>query len=204
MLTTLIISIIVFLLLTVYSILQSNLNWFHISESRFWSLKILDTTSSATLFVTLVGALLVRHQFAVSVLPRINYVSSVKTNQNSLKPIHSSDTWHVEIRNTGLGSAIIDRIDYFLDLANSKDTNYNYKLNSLIIKLAEIDLIRNSDYSIFNMSSGFSLAPKDEYVVFEIKTEHLAKFNSLTMEIYFQGQLGDKYCREISLIAKAN
>lgn len=204
MLTTLLISIVAFFLLTIYSILQSNLSWFHINESRFWSLKILDTTSAATLFVTLVGALLVRHQFAISVLPRINYVSDIKTTPQTFKANHSSEAWQVEIRNTGLGSAIIDHIDYFLDLENSKETKHDYTFNSLITKLAQIDLLRNSDYSIFNMSKGFSLAPKDEYVVFEIKTNHLAKFKRLTMVIYFQGQLGNKYCREISLLAKAN
>ncbi len=164
----------------------------------------MDTTSAATLFVTLVGALLVRHQFAISVLPRINYVSDIKTTPQTFKANHSSEAWQVEIRNTGLGSAIIDHIDYFLDLENSKETKHDYTFNSLITKLAQIDLVRNSDYSIFNMSKGFSLAPKDEYVVFEIKTNHLAKFKRLTMVIYFQGQLGNKYCREISLLAKAN
>lgn len=204
MLTTLLISTIAFLILTIYSILQSNLSWFHISDSRFWSLKILDTPSAATLFVTLVGGLLVRHQFAISVLPRINYVSDFKSKPSILRTSDPSEIWYVEIRNTGLGAAIIDRIEYFLDIANDKDVKHSYKFDSLILKLNQMDLVRYTDYYMFKMSSGFSLAPKDECLVLEIKTEHLAKFDRLTMIVYFEGQLGDKYCREISLLAKAN
>lgn len=204
MLVTLLVLTTVFFLLTVYNILQLNLGWFHISESKFWSLKILDSTSAATLFVTLVGALLVRHQFAASVLPRINYVSNVTNKENSLESGQSFKTWQVEIRNTGLGPAIIDRIEYFLELANDKEKPHHYKFITLIQKLTENNLVRDRDYILFNMSSGFSISPKDEYVVFEIKTEHLDKLNCLTMMLYFQGQLGDKYYREISLVGKSN
>jgi hypothetical protein len=200
MLTTLLTSTFVFFILTIHSIFQSNLNWFHIEASKFWSLKILDTDSAATLFVTLVGALLVRHQFAIGVLPRINYVSNTNNKQNGLEIIQESETWQVQIRNTGLGPAIINRVEYFLEISNSKEILKRYEFSSLIRKLTELNLNRDKDYTITNISSGFALTPKDELSVFDIHTAHLPKFKRLTMIVYFQSQLGDNYCREISLL----
>ncbi len=75
-------------------------------------------------------------------------------------------------------------------------TNY-YNLNSIVKKLAEINFVRNIEYGLFNMITGFYLAPQDKYVVFEMKTTHLPNLNSYNDDL-FQGQLGDKYCREIS------
>ncbi len=120
MLTCLLILAITLFLLTLYSILQTNAEVFPIGKSRFFSIKILDTASAASLFVTLLGALLVRHQFALGVLPRINYKSTRAERRNNQNSDGSYETWRVEILNTGLGSAIITRAEYMLECAGAK------------------------------------------------------------------------------------
>ena len=108
-------------ILMLYSIMQANLALFDLQRTIPLSFKILDTSSAATLFVTLVGALLVRHQFALGLLPRINYTSMSTTKKISQFSDVSCDIWRVEIRNTGLGSAIIDRAEYFLEPSKIKN-----------------------------------------------------------------------------------
>ncbi len=189
-------------LLTLYSILQANVALFSVGASRLLSLKILDTSSAASLFVTLLGALLVRHQFALGVLPRINYKTARAAKQNTRIPGEQFETWRVEIRNTGLGSAIVNRAEYGLEYTGTKSNIHSHTFDSLIKELTTIDLIRDSDYWIEKISEGFSLSPKDDCFVFEIKTEHIQKLKRLYMVLYFQGQLGDRYRREIFLIPR--
>lgn len=200
MLVCLISLTIVFFLFTLYSVLQSNLDLIKIEKSKWSSFKILDTSTSATLFVTLLGALLVRHQFALSILPRINYKSSINTKANKVDSNVTFETWRVEIRNTGLGSAIINRTEYSLQLLDAKETFNCCSANTVIDELSKNNLIRGHDYWLENIAPGFSLSPKDECVVFEIKTEHATKLKRLDLNLYFQGQLGDKYVRETRFI----
>lgn len=200
MLTSLLILTITFFIFTLYSILQNNAALFHLEHSHFLSLKILDTSSAASLFVTLFGALVLRHQFALSVLPRINYRSSLTVKNNNSPTNESCETWRVEIRNTGLGSATITGADYIVELTTSRTNVCVHTTENLIKELLKIGLIRNKDYWMDNTTSGFSLSPKDECFLSEIKTEHLNKLNHLSMILYFQGQLGDKYSKEISFL----
>ena len=202
MLTCLIILAVTLFLLTLYSILQTNAEVFHIVNSRFLSIKILDTASAASLFVTLLGALLVRHQFVLGVLPRINYKSRNTERRNKQNPNKSDETWRVEIRNTGLGSAIINRAEYRLELASTKSQFDYYTIEDILKELTRINLKVDRDYWIGNISNGFSLSPKDDFFVFEIKTEHIEKIKRLDLVLYFQGQLGDRYRKEISLIPR--
>ena len=200
MLTCLVLLIVIFFLLMVYSIIQSNLTLMGLDQSKFFALKILDTSSAATLFVTLLGAYLVRHQFVLSVLPRINYKSKIAARTNLQNPNMPYETWRVEIKNTGLGSAIINRTEYMIDL-NKKEAEYRtHTFDEMIAMLSTVELVRNRDYWVKNITPGFSISPKDACFVFELKTEHFEKLKHLTMLLYFQGQLGDRYVREISLM----
>lgn len=74
--------------------------------------------------------------------------------------------------------------------------------HEVVKDLAKAKLVLDSDYWLGNITPGFSLSPKDEFLVFEIKTEHREKLKYLDMWLYFQGQLGDKYRRKIFLIPR--
>lgn len=203
MLACLILLTTILFLLTLYSILQANSALFENVNTAWLSFKILDTPTAATLFVTALGALLVRHQFALSLLPRINYKSALSKRQNSQDLSVTFETWRVEMRNTGLGSAIINRTEYLLALPDAgNNILYYHTFDKTIKELGQAGLIRGTDYWLENITPGFSLSPKDECPVFEIKTEHISKINRLDLVLYFQGQLGDKYCREIFFIPR--
>ena len=200
MLTCLAILTITLFFLTLYSILQTNSEVLHLENSRLISIKILDPASAATLFITLLGALLIRHQFALGVLPRINYKSTKAEKLDKQNPNKTFETWRIEIRNTGLGSAIINRSEYMLEHVRSKNGSVCYTFEDLLKELAKINLVRERDYWIENISNGFSLSPKDDCAVFEIKMDHINKLKRLHLVLYFQGLLGDRYSREIILI----
>lgn len=199
MLTCLITLTITFFILTLYSILQANVDLFNFKSAKWLSIKILDTSSAATLFITLLGALLVRHQFALGILPRINYTSTLTTKQDSRVSSKAFETWRVDIRNTGLGSAIITKTEYFIKTSKKGRVAEPKSFNEIVDELVKLELIRGEDYWMSSITSGFSLSSKDEFLVFEIKTVHLKKLPSIYMNLFFQGQLGDKYCREILL-----
>ncbi len=200
MLTCLLTLAIAFFILTLYSIFQVNAGLFNVEPAKWLSIKILDTSTSATLFVTILGALLVRHQFALGILPRINYTSAFTAKQDTRNLSVSFETWRVDIRNTGLGAAIINRTSYLIKLAGANEPATSQSYNEIIKALSKSNLILGSDYWLGNITPGFSLSPKDEFLLFEIKTEHREKVKQLDMMLYFQGQLGDRYRREIFLI----
>lgn len=168
--------------------------------ARYLSFKILDTSSAASLFVTLMGALLVRHQFALGLLPRINYKSAKAIRKDSASPDASFSTWRVELLNSGLGAAVINSTKYLLELSDEKSGECSGGHKQIIQELAKVNLIRDSDYWLENITTGFALSPKEGCPVFEIKTEHLSKIKRLDMVLYFQDQLGGKYWREIFLV----
>lgn len=199
MLVSLILLACILLILTLYSILQTNAEIFHLKNSPFVSLKLLDTSSAASLFVTLIGALLLRHQFALSVTPRINYRSAKAERSDRHKRDEVFETWRVEIHNTGLGAAIINRIEYLFEPAGGKDCISSYTVDNIVKQLAGIDLTIDHDYWIQKMSSGFSLAAKDDFLVFEVRLEHLVRLRCLHMVLYFQSQLGNRFTRVIRL-----
>lgn len=202
-LASLVILAITLFLLTVYSIVQANAKVFGLSNSPFLPIKLLDTASAASLFVTLVGALLVRHQFAVGVQPRINYKSTRAERHNKQSPGQPFETWRVELRNTGLGAAIVNRAEYFLKPADVKDYGYHCTREEVLKELATLDLVADRDYWIENITNGFTLSPKDDCFVFEIKMEHVDKLSCLDMVLYFQSQLGNKYRRLIMLAPRS-
>lgn len=190
-------------LLTLYSIVQSNAELFGLANSQLVSLKLLDTGSAASLFVTLIGALLVRHQFAHSLIPRINYKSYRSARTNNKTQDDTFETWRVEILNTGLGSAIINRTEYLFEPADCKNCSSSYTIDNIVKQFSAIDLIADRDYWIENIAAGFALTPKDDCFVFEIKMEHIQKIKRLEMILFFQSQLGNKYQREIALIPRS-
>lgn len=199
MLTCLIVLTFAFFILTLYSIVQANADLLNIAPTRILSFKLLDTSSAATLFITLFGALIVRYQFAIGLLPRINYDSIAGTKHDENNPHQIHKTWQVKIRNTGLGPAIITRIEYCLELKGSKTIHRFDKFDEFAIHLKKIGLEPDLDYWGDNISNGFCLSSKEESMIFEVKNEHLGKIKNFYMVLYFQSQLGDKYCREIFL-----
>ena len=182
-----------FFILTLYSILKENSAFLPEKAINFLSLKILDTSSSATLFVTLLGALIVRHQFVLGHHPRISYKSSFVQNDNNI--------WQVKILNVGLGPAIFYRLHFELETETNTQF-FNIPFGEVLTGLQDAGLVHETDYKLENVSEGFTLSPKEECILFEIRKEQLSKLKHFSVVLHFQGMLGDKYCREILFIPK--
>lgn len=180
-----------FFSLTLYSILQENLPLLDFEKPRFLLVRVLSTEASASLFVTVLGALLVRNQFVLGLRPRISYKSD---------NIGSGTAWQVKIKNAGLGAAIINRCVFELETFNSTECSLPIEFEDVINNFSKIGLVYETDFSLGKISSGFTFPPQEEYTVFDIKTEHIHKVSCLNMILYFQGFLGDKYYRRIVLI----
>ncbi len=195
---------VILFILILYSILQQNSEFFNFVPTRYLSLKILDTASAASLFVTLLGALLVRHQFVLGLLPRIGYKTMSTTKQCGPDGKNLCDIWQVRIRNSGQGTAIINHSEFELETSPAKSDSSLLVLREVASELEKSGLLRGQDYWLENISNGFTLAPKEDCIVFEIKIEHITKIKRLDMLLHFQGLLGDKYYRKIFFIPRGN
>lgn len=193
---------ILFFLATLYDIIQANLSVFAVEVSRFWSFKILTASSSATLFVTLLGAMLVRRQFAISLLPHLSYTSAKIFRADLSTMGERCETWRVDLHNTGLGSAIIESVEYIVEQEGAKGGSRSHGFEGAVKKLTDAGLARESDYWIKNLTAGFALSPKDDCFLFEIKTQYVGKLKGIDMVLYFKSLTGDKYRSEISLIPR--
>lgn len=204
LLTFLIVLTFTFFILTLYAILQAHLDFFNIEKTNLFSVKILDTASSSSLFITLLGALVVRHQFVLGFRPRISYKSMQTLKQNPSNDKQHYEVWQVRISNTGLGAAIISRTNFDLEIFSTKGIPSLMSLNEVVNEVERSGLIRDRDYWIENISSGFTLPPKEDCILFEIKIEHLRKIKRLDMILHFQGLLGDKYFRDIFFLPRGS
>lgn len=196
MLVFLVVLTVTFFGLTLYSIIQENLDVFNIRHTQFFTLKILNIESSASLFVTMLGALLVRNQFVLGLRPRISYKSCSIIKESTPEKI-----WQVKLYNSGLGGAIINRCEFELETSIEKSGSL-VGFENVVRHLGNIGLVHEEDYWLENISSGFTLPPKEDYIVFEIKAAHIDKIKRLNMLLHFQGFLGDKYYRSVVLIPK--
>jgi hypothetical protein len=193
----------IFFAITIYSILKENSAVLNVNESRFFALKILDTATSSTLFVTLLGALVVRHQFVLGFRPRISYKSMNILKQVIYNKTEFCEAWQVKIRNVGVGAAIINGCEFEFETSSAKSASFPLGFNNVVKELAKINLINEDDYWLENITSGFTLAPNEDYTVFEIKTEHMKNIKRLNMILHFQGFLGGKYYKEIIFMPRA-
>jgi hypothetical protein len=185
-----------------YSILQANAGLCSFIPARFLALKILDTASASSLFVTLLGALLVRQQFVIGLRPRIGYKTMHTIKQFSSEAKDTCSIWQVRIRNSGQGTAIVNGCEFKLEIYPAKSSSCGLVFRELISEMGKSGLLRGQDYWLENITSGFTLSPKEDCIVFEIKTEHIQKVKRLDMLLHFQGLLGDKYYRKIFFIPR--
>jgi hypothetical protein len=202
LLSFLIVLTVTFFALTLYAIIQENSVLLNIRATRFLSLKILDTTSASSLFVTLLGALLLRHQFVLGFRPRIVYKSMTTVKQNTRNVNEFCECWQVRLRNVGVGAAIINRCEFEFEMSSAKSNSSLLAFNDVVKEIAKCDLVNERDYWLENITSGFALSPNEDYNVFEIRTEHMKKLKTLNMILHFQGFLGGKYRRLIRFMPR--
>lgn len=188
--------------LLVFSIIQQNLALLGLKETGFLTLKILDANTAASLFVTLIGAILVRHQFALGLRPRVNYISSHATKNTPETASESCEVWQVVLHNAGSGSAIFNSIRFRIGIDAINQADYSKSHKEVVQALADIGLIKDQDYWLANVSKGSTLSARENRTIFEIKSSKIHLIKQLDATVHFQGLLGDKYSRELFLIPR--
>ena len=186
-----------FLLLS-YSILKDNSSLMIPNIQKFLKFQFLDTKSIFTVFISLVGLVLVRHHFIQSFRPRINYELN-KVEKGATNFLHKDESvWQAKIINAGLGPAVIE--DYCF--RTSENDEYSLSFDSLVHKLESFDLILDVDYSLNNVTKGYTISAKDSLIAFELVLYKGEKIKCLDIQIQFKGFLGDNYRKEIFCIPR--
>jgi len=191
---------IIFFLLTIYSSIQENLILFSADHwvRRFVSYEILDTKTSCTIFISLLGLILIRHHFILGFKPRLIYESEKILDQTS-----KTESWEVKIRNVGLGAAVIADYKFRLSMDNANDAK-DYTLDFQQVKniLEAKNIYLDKDFSLTNITKGYTLTSKEEKVIFKIVLPKAFIIKQLDIKLIFVGFIGGKYRKEVFLIPR--
>lgn len=85
------------------------------------------------------------------------------------------EIWQVRIRNAGQGTAIINRSEFELETVPIKSNPSSLVLGEVVKELAKNGLLRDKHYRLENITDGFTSPPKEDCIVFEVKSEHISK-----------------------------
>jgi hypothetical protein len=189
-----------FFLLTIYCIIKDNIevfddhNYFKKHKDLF-KYSIFDAKTACTGFVTLISVILVRQHFILGFKPRINYKS--REVRIPLSETVCGDIWEVQICNSGLGAAIVEKCDYLIK-ANNKATNKTYLE---VIQFFDNNSVTATDFFLPFISKGFVFPAKDERVLFQIKKSKIINDSEIYIQFTLKDFLGAKYHKVVYLFA---
>lgn len=164
----------------------------------YFNLKILDTKSAITIFVSTLGLTLIRNQFLLGFKPRIIY-EGVKLKKGTIDFLHSTENvWSVKIKNVGLGAAVIETYKFRLNPNEGFDLTYHEVIEHLKGK----NLYREKDFFLNNITQGYTISAKDNLVIFELVLFRSEVLSCLDVQMTFQGFLGARYIKEVFCIPR--
>jgi hypothetical protein len=191
-----------FFLLTVYAVVKSNPGLGSTQSKEFFSLELLDTKTACTIFVSLVGLLLLRHQFVIGYRPKLIYEGSKKDAANHPELPENNLVWQVKIKNVGLGTAIFSDFKFRLSLNQTEDKSYDLGFFDTVEKLEEEGFRFEEDYYLANITNGYAMTTKEEKIVFEVILPKGHGIKQLDLKMTFEGYLGGKYRKEVYIIPR--
>ena len=184
--------------MTAFAVVQDNFRSVDWSNQTFWQLKLLDTKSSITILVSLLGLLVVTKKFVKSFSPYIVYESSFSPESKFGLVSQKVRFWSVTLRNAGLGTAVITNVSYKIAFTDGKICSAN---NSTVIDyFKENQLTYEKDFSVMRLSRGYAIASKEHVCIFEIPTENSSRVSLFDIKYEYKGFLGDRYTKEIHCI----
>lgn len=189
--------------LIIYAILQDNAELLLAKKNHHLvQMKLLDLKTSFTIFISLLGLILLRHHFLEGFKPRIVYETKKCKTPTFDAYDFEGEIWQVKIRNVGLGAATI--LDYEFRFHPSKITNKKYLTNysEVIKEISKEGVNLESEYYLDEITAGYTLPSKEEIVLFEMETSSALKLKQLDLKIEFTGFLGGKYSKEIFLLPR--
>ncbi len=190
--------LIVFLTLSIYSILFENVLLLPIPFQKYFVLKLLDIKTAFPLLVSVISLILVRYHFLIGFQPRLNYESQIKNKGENILFKNSVDIWNVTLKNVGLGAAIVEKLKFRLNI----NDEYNLSLHEVLKKLESDEYKINTNIFINNITNGYTITPKDNILLFEIELNNIKELSVLDMQITFKGFLGARFVKEIFFIPR--
>lgn len=197
--TLLILLTLIFFCLTIHATLQNNPG---LIGARDWlkeisALNLLDIKTSCSIFVSLLGLILVRHHFILGFKPRIIY----ETNK-SIDETTKIEYWEVRVKNVGLGAAVIKKYVFRLNISSIDNKEYDCDFQELIETLQSHNIFLEKDFMLGNLTKGYTLTSKKEKVIFKICLPKAFGIKQLDLKMIFIGFLGGKYKKEVYLIPR--
>lgn len=196
--------------LAIFSVLQANLKFFGLDESRtIWTLTLVDVKTALTILLTVLTLLYTRSQFEHGLRPLLDY--RVRRTAESIYNLGSSSHGNsfiaVLLANLGGGVAIVWRAKYSLKM---KDTNElsNLSFAELTSQLKKEGLLQHEDYDLTYFSKGWIIGAKEERTILEMdmsdqdKKNNLQRIEKLDIQLIVEGSLGDTYAKEIYCIPR--
>jgi hypothetical protein len=207
------------------SFIHKNVNYQDLPLFKFWALELMGLDQSLTIFMAALGTLIVREQYAESVMPYVtyrcfqNFEPLLPLNQrviHRLKPIEIFNPrgnnisqknvnelyWNASFRNDGSGQAMIKAISYTFEFT---DESVVYSLSSfqdVINILSKKGIIHGVDCWVAYFSSGGAIRPDHDYPLFTAPIPCALKFRIVDIKIVYKNLLGDLFEKNIYCIPR--
>ncbi len=189
--------IVVAILLTVFAIVKANLYSEEWSYQRLWKLELLDTKSSITILVSLLGLLVVTNKFVRSFSPYIAYDSCFSAESSFGLSSAENKFWSVTVKNAGLGTAVIDRTFFEFSFGGNDREQHSADYSTVIGHFGQNGLVYEEDFSLMRVSKGYAISAKETACIFEIPAEHLSRIFRLDIRYEYRSFLGERYYKDI-------
>lgn len=186
-------------ILVVHSILQANVRGYALSE-----IKLLDTNTSLSLFVALLGLIAARQQFIHGLKPYLTYSSGFEREPARLAKTGDGELWWVvTINNVGSGLAIVQSASYRVSFTRDEAlTDYTRGYHAVVEELARHGLASDRDVSLLNITGGAILAPDTKTTLVELTDRAAREIAALDVKLTFESRSGDFYEKEIYCIPR--
>lgn len=191
-----------FLCLTCYAVIQKNKEFLGCQDIALFKIKILDPGAAFTIFATFIGIIIARNNISHGLKPYIVY--ECKRGNESLSGLPGYSKYlTVQIKNVGMGVALIESVRYKITFKDSTANNHPYEsYENVIDKLKAKGFSKQKDFYLLEISKGFALSAKDEKIIFEIPIIKADSISSLDIKIIFKGFLNDSYQKEVYCIPR--
>jgi hypothetical protein len=183
------------------SVVKANIETCSRALCWFWQLKLFDSSDGLTLLVALGALFYTRQQVIEGFRPHVVYEGSGEHRAGTPLARSTSDkTFHIEIKNTGSGTAIVQDIRYHL--AVDGNVYFDLSYDEVLDQLEAFGLKPEVDFMLRKISPGYGIAKGGDLLGFEILRSKWRAIKWLDCELDFRGAAGPLYRKEIFLIPR--
>jgi hypothetical protein len=187
----------------ILSFLQANLNWlWPEAPPIIHQLSILDTESSITILVALLGLKITLRSYHQSHSPKLTYKSLLLNESLSGLSKEHQPFWNVSLSNIGSGMA--ENISYEVEWSWAVDGTVKKGEVSAFHADAKLkNWLHGQDYELNLLSTGFALAQGGVFTLFEMSTKHRPAIKQMKLILHYENIHGDRFKGIINCLPKA-